>query len=501
MIDGGLLSAPARARIVKWCYFGEGPDRGSNSWHGVCDHILRLGTVRANPGEYRRWLIRHGLHAAAARDDGGWGRRDWEAVTVDGQPIVVQGAGYADPDWRRAYAAVSRAGGRQCDGRGRPIMPDGIPVTILSNEPGPYPIAPSLTTTPAAIRETVEVVRGLAAPSDRPLLGNCAKGPIRDPYRGFCANGPYRTAAVVQALMDRFDIDRRAAEVRLAQCYTAGALAKPKRGWWALPGSTAATASDLPQPAVVAPVAAPVDDRRDLRPSLPPTPAPAILPPPVQAVVISTHGPAGDAPAVDVVAACTPDTTTAVCTTTVQPAAAADDLMVLIDERAAIMEYDGGLDRETADRLAREMVLGRDSQPHPAPADDIVVTVDHASLHARQQPYVGQVLRRFPGTVRVIDDRDDPFASSRNRAAGRCRPGQCRCGHDDRWVQVPIHGGKSVRIDCGHCDRFGWFAVWHGKRMPPPGEDDVPDPTPTPIPGAALNCTVQSAVPMLAAAG
>jgi hypothetical protein len=158
----------------------------------------------------------------------------------------------------------------------------------------------------------------------------------------------------------------------------------------------------------------------------------------------------------------------------VQPADAHafDDLLALIDERAAIMEHDGGLDRDTADRLAREMVLGRDAATMPAAAPvDVVLTVDHAALQARTMPYVGQVLGRMPGVVQVIDDRLDPFAASRRRPAKR-RPGQCQCGHDDRWVQVPIHGGQSVRVDCGHCDRFGWFAVWRGRRLP--GPDDQP---------------------------
>jgi hypothetical protein len=73
LIDGGLLSESARARVVKWTYFGAGDDRGSNSWHQnadgspACQQLLRLGSPRANPGDYRRWLVQHGLHDAAGR--------------------------------------------------------------------------------------------------------------------------------------------------------------------------------------------------------------------------------------------------------------------------------------------------------------------------------------------------------------------------------------------------------------------------------------------------
>ena len=38
----------------------------------------------------------------------------------------------------------------------------------------------------------------------------------------------------------------------------------------------------------------------------------------------------------------------------------------------------------------------------------------------------------------------------------------CRCG-STTWRDVPIHGGQSVRRDCGRCERFLDFPVWYGK--------------------------------------
>ena len=198
---------------------------------------------------------------------------------------------------------------------------------------------------------------------------------------------------------------------------------------------------------------------------------PAVVARPVQAVVITAMPPSPASPAVDVVAACPPAATTTTCTTTAPPSPPAfDDLVALIDERSAIMEHDGGLDRETADLLAREMVLGRDAALVPSPPTVDVVAVDHAALRARQQPYVGAVLGRFPGVVRTPAGQGDPFAAS-SRPAGRRRPGQCQCGEVDRWVQVPIHNGQSARVDCGKCDRFGWFSVWYGQRLAGPDDD------------------------------
>lgn len=132
------------------------------------------------------------------------------------------------------------------------------------------------------------------------------------------------------------------------------------------------------------------------------------------------------------------------------------------------MEYDAGFDRATADRLALEMVLGRGAAAPAAPPDDIVVGVDHVGVAARSEPFVDQVLRRFGGTVKVIDDRHDPFATGHQEVKKR-PPGVCRCGRS-QWVEVPIHGGRSSRYDCGHCDRFGWFGKWHGE-APAPADD------------------------------
>jgi hypothetical protein len=203
----------------------------------------------------------------------------------------------------------------------------------------------------------------------------------------------------------------------------------------------------------------------------------------VQAVVISTAAAVCQTTVVDVAVVPALGTTTATCTSTVPPADGplGAGLTEPVEERAAVLEFDGGHDRETADRLAREMVLGRDAAPDSLPADDIVVGVDHAGLAARSNPYVRQVLGQFTGTARLIDDRGDPFAG-RRRQSHPPQPGVCRCGQDD-WVQVPIHGGRSTRVDCRNCDRFGWFAVWHGRRLRGPddaaggatGELKVPD--------------------------
>jgi hypothetical protein len=313
----------------------------------------------------------------------------------------------------------------------------------------------------------------MGKPTALPLTDGSAKSAIENPYSENCASRVFQTRDVLRAIMDAAGIDRRAAQVRLTQCRQAGLLVQPggKRGWWAVPES-----ADEPVPTV------------PTRQPAPQPPAaivpPAIISPPVQAVVISATGPATPYPAVDVAAACPPAATTTTTTSTVQQsdAPAYDGLLELIDERAAIMEYDGGLGREMADRMAREMVLGRDGAAAGWPVDDdIVVAVDTPGLHARMHPYVDAVVQRLPGTVRLIDDRGDPFATSSARRQQARPPGVCQCGHDD-WVQVSIHGGQSVRVDCRNCDRFGWFGVWHGRRLPGPTEPPAAPTASEPVP-------------------
>ena len=57
------------------------------------------------------------------------------------------------------------------------------------------------------------------------------------------------------------------------------------------------------------------------------------------------------------------------------------------------------------------------------------------------------------------DVAPDPPAATRDAPAKLARA-ICRCGtttsHD-----VPIHGGQSIRRDCGRCGRFIDFPIWY----------------------------------------
>jgi hypothetical protein len=152
---------------------------------------------------------------------------------------------------------------------------------------------------------------------------------------------------------------------------------------------------------------------------------------------------------------------------------ALDGLLEQVDERAAIMEFDAGFDRETADLLAREMVMGRGVVEPLAPAES--VGVDHVSLAARMHPLVDLAVRLFGGTPRLIQPEEDPFSTGWGVRAISKRPGNavCSCG-SETWIDVPIHDGQSIRRDCAKCDRFIRHVRWYGKPVGPP--DLVPSP-------------------------
>jgi hypothetical protein len=176
---------------------------------------------------------------------------------------------------------------------------------------------------------------------------------------------------------------------------------------------------------------------------------------------------------VEVLAEVTPETTTCISTDIV-PATlplTGDDLSELIDERAAIMEHDGGLGREVADRLAAEMIMGRGASAPLAPPE--AVGVDHPGLMARMHPLVDQAVQRFGGTVRLLHEDEDPFRTGwgvkRKIPEGCCQ----KCG-SSRFVDVWFHDGQSARQDCDVCGAFVRHLVWYGKSLVPSPVDVQP---------------------------
>jgi hypothetical protein len=466
MTDDSVLPPRYRERVKMHAYYGQGPDRGSNTWYGECDAGILVGTMRPGSGPVKERLVNRG-QIDAARRDGDWGIRHWEATTTDGRKIVVEGKGYRDCDWHQAHVSISRAAMIQFGGRWRTILETGKPVWIISDEPMGVPVDDSLEAVSHEVRATVEAVRVV-----RDGGAGTELHPIRRTYSPkFGSQAAVRVHAVIEYMRSAVPgrhgkpLGLRAVEKRLALALKHGRLERPERGWLVVAGDQPAT---VPEQAAA-----------------PQTASVALTEP---AVVISATGPASDAPVLQVVAVPTLETTTSLSTATApaSPPPLSDDLIELLDERAAIMEFDAGLDAGTADRLASEAVMGRSVVEPLAPAEP--VGVDHASLAARFHPLVDAAIRRLGGTVRVLQADEDQFQSGRPTTARP--PGAiCSCG-SDQWIDVPLHSrdhaGRSIRRDCARCDKFIRYVRWYGKPCgPPDAVPSVPVVVRTPEPNVA----------------
>ena len=154
-----LFDRKSLGKIVKIAHFGQGQERASNEWQEVCDLIVVLGTPRVPVAAVRDHLLRRGKDSEG---DGQWGGRVWQGRTVDGQPQVVVGLGYADPDWKAAHADLVQAELLQCIGRGRPILDGGVPVIVVSTEPLGVALGDALTRISGTMLRVVQAVETLS---------------------------------------------------------------------------------------------------------------------------------------------------------------------------------------------------------------------------------------------------------------------------------------------------------------------------------------------------
>lgn len=307
-----LLDADARSRVAKHCYFWEGPDRASNDWHQVCDVILVLGVPRPNPVAVRERLLLLGEDAAATVPDPIWGEIHWQADSTQGGQVTVPGRGFHCPIWRRAHRSLCQAQLLQAMGRARSVLEGGRPCLVVGDEPtGATVDTRPLQTLPWAIQALLDGIRRAG--------GGCELSAIGPTNREKFASGTATTASLLadqnraRQAAGRKPICRRALEKTLRQAKEAGLIHSPGRGLWQL-----TRPADLP---------------------------------------LVAAGPADPVSVADVAAEPVPAAVTATTTDTA-PSDFMDVSQDLIDERAAIMEFDAGMGREEADHLAVEMVMG-----------------------------------------------------------------------------------------------------------------------------------------------
>jgi hypothetical protein len=74
--------------------------------------------------------------------------------------------------------------------------------------------------------------------------------------------------------------------------------------------------------------------------------------------------------------------------------------------------------------------------------------------------------------LRPSPDADAALPAPTREAPAKPTKAVCRCG-GTTWRDVPIHGGQSIRRDCGRCGRFLDFPVWYGKATGHNGQHPV----------------------------
>jgi hypothetical protein len=311
-----LLDADTRSRIAKACYFWQGPDRASNDWHQVCDVVLVLGVPRPNPAAVRQRLLLTGQDEAATIPAPVWGDRHWQAQTVEGGTVTIPGRGYHHPAWHHAHASLCRSQLLQSMGRARSVLPDGVPCLVVADEPTGAAVDPRpLQLLPGAVQELVAVIRRL---SERQLSR------IGTPNTEKLSSQPVATRDLLADPVFS-GMTRQALTKRLDQARKLGVVHSPGRGLWAV-----ALHDALPMT-----ITGPVE-------------------PITQALAMADQAPAA---------------TIQATTADADPGNAAD-LLELVEERAAMLEFDAGLGRDEADRQALDQIAG--AGPGIPPVQELV---------------------------------------------------------------------------------------------------------------------------------
>ena len=96
-----------------------------------------------------------------------------------------------------------------------------------------------------------------------------------------------------------------------------------------------------------------------------------------------------------------------------------------------------------------------------------VAVVTPVVAFAVVDPFAGWIEYHRPdgGLVMVHPDYQDDCQTEtewRDEPTRKVLKGGCPRCRSDKIIDVAIHGGQSVRRDCGHCGRTVGFPVWYG---------------------------------------
>ena len=500
--DGGSLEPRFRSRVAKYCYFGEGPDRASNEWHERCDCLLVVGTPRPNGGSVRARLVRQGHLEAAQRPHGDHGDIWWAGYDSHGVAVTVAGVAYRDPDWRWASDQIQRTATVQALGRARVVTGQGIPAFLYSELPTGLPgvVIQGHAVAMEGEQHAAEVVEAIVSGCLEEEAKRNGTPPLalRISYKQpggsvalFCAE----REAVITLLAGNRSSTKKAAAKLVSRAEKAGLIHRPTKGFIAL---------GRPNPVVGQPVPAAVLETFSAMKSLGEQPLRRkelareiakqfgtelraaqlrvtnalkheVLV--VGADKVVRPGPAAPhsqlslwEPEPFIAPTTLPPEPKAATTrggrrTAKEPAqlaaeAAYVDRSLEIDERAAIMEVDGGLAIAVALERAEVATLAAGE-----PLD--LLTPEGAKLQALFHPLVASAAACF--AARVLEVCLPPTSARTPIQAAKSTTGCRKCGCES-VIEVAIHEGLSTRLDCEKCNAHVRFSRWYAA---PPDEETL----------------------------
>jgi len=253
---GGLLDAHELDRLKKVAGHHTAATRGSNSWMAGDDQegldaVVVIGAPNLPWSEVRLRLLLTAEFEAAALPDGGWVQHEVLSTTPDGGTVKNHCMGHTDPAWQEARRQLVHAALLQAVGRARhTIQEGGCRVYVVTAEP-----MPGLLTDPEpleAIDEQthylVQEVAGLAKGAENTLPEGAECGPdgsiisndkhLKDSYvlRAFDGCKPITiSTGDLHTRMANVGWCQRTTERALARAALLGMLSQPERGLWALP--------------------------------------------------------------------------------------------------------------------------------------------------------------------------------------------------------------------------------------------------------------------------
>jgi hypothetical protein len=405
---GGLLDDAELARITRVAGHHTADVRGSNSWMGGegrerLDGLMVLGCPNVPWAEVRLRLLATGNLEAASMADGGWLRHQVLGTTPEGEEVSNPAMGHTDHAWQEARRQLVHAALLQDAGRARHTLPDGCPVYVLTSEPMPgmltddRPVHGIDAQTHYLLQEVARLMEHAEGPENGPAGSTRARVKSHKEYYVFRENDPWNGPSVstsqLIAHLAGLGWSDSTAKRALHQAARSGALAQPERGRWVMPGqqrpekppgsSQAASKPTGPieatqqrqQPAVIVTGPRTMEVRAQITP----------------AVVIAATGPDAEASQVVMAEALEQISEQAgylqhEVAQPIQPgpcagpaaSAAVDDAAVAWlaactpdefaawQERAAIMQHDGGLQRRQAEAAALLQMFAA-AQPTGAP--------------------------------------------------------------------------------------------------------------------------------------